>query len=676
MTRFPLKARFLPDGFATIPVLVVLLVVITLLMTNTLSTTAVKVTDDVEQHDTAQAFFLAESGLDLAMSALNAAAVVSPIKSLENVREVCDGLESAVSLSASGLAVGPGVVTLKLLSRAPNPLPIELVELTCDFEAVGKVRNATRTLRKSVTFKPKQGVAGFGGSGDPGLAKIEASILNNRGVSGFAVFNLAWRRVGSFSVDPNTGTFYPASDGQAIGEPCLTNVSCGLVYAWRTFSSGGGSVSTGSFGSVLPIASGPDPVGVAQRLVAQGNSNAVNRDFVQVGLVLTGTKNGPSMLKRGALDSPAIQVNNSTPINVLDIPNGSLQDAAPPVASGPGLQESGTISFPAPTGGKGPALTTTKLVSGTGTKFTKADIGKTIYVAKNGSNNNEIGKIASYKKADEVELVNPTAVDTTQRNFFFGALGYSHPAGGVTCTDCDNWCYRSDTLVFGVSGRADPNALNAESPPKFAGGLISIKFGSAPLITEITGPPKKQGPIATFPSPDFPSPPATGDLFSQLWAYYNPFLMVRVTGLSGGNTVVQFSSSDAVTSVDFNASDFTDLNLKGTAVSGFKNSLVTPGTTVDLSDGAVTYNASSGVGTIKLTKAVDPSIVGQIICGGICAYFDQTKPTTPFEVVRDPNLVTQFSGGFACFRNTDREQIEGIPSGAQATAVQWREVVR
>jgi len=616
-----------PRGFATIPVLVFLAVAVVFLLTQTLSITGTKVTDDVAHHDSTRALYIAESGLEFATGVVSAAAI-----SLEKLEQVCKALDSLSP--PAGLELGNGLVKIRYLSFEAPPDNEDIRR--CEFSATSVFGNATRVLVKKGTFERQKGIAGFGGAPSTSRDQIEATVVNAQSQAGFAIFNLAWRKQGSDGIDPLSCINLPepceltgyATTGQASANPCS-----GCSVEWNIESSAG-SVSVGALGTVKPV-NPSETSKVTQTLSA-------DRNFVEVGLVLTGDG---EMVKRGSFSNDSAPTGqgtvskNSTAEPTGTVPNGALGDYLIELAV------TGRISASTSTA-------TVTAASGPSTDFRKLLLpGDKIYVG-----GNFLGTVKSTSnKTFELEQ---------NAAFTFTALEYKAFRGG-------GWCSRADTIVFGVSGRSNPATLQAAG--LFSTQLTSVTFG------ETSGsPPGSNGGfpldlIATYPSSSRATPGASGDIFAQVWAAYNPFFIAKVQSVVNSREV-RIVDGDPSASISFDAKTFNLTDKKQTVVGLYKPASPTLASAVPPQTVVTAYDSAAK--TLRFNNPVTLS-AGDIICGGLCAFFDhKSAGETKFWVGRDTRYVDQWAGGFTCFSGTDREQIRSINGNAQSIAVQWHEVIK
>ena len=662
-------------GFATIPVLVFLAVAVVFLLTQTLSITGSKVTDDVAHHDSIRALYIAESGLEFATGVVSAASV-----SFEKLEQVCKALDDLSP--PAGLELRDGLVKIKYLSFEAPPENSDIRR--CEFSTTGVFGNATRVLVKKGTFERQKGIAGFGGYSASRDA-IQATVANDQSAGGYAIFNLAWRRSGSDGLDPLSCDGQPDPcelksfgdvlnlGGQTDALPCT-----GCPVQWNIESSSGGP-SVGSLGTIKSLTANTDYT-VTQNLTGStSGGRAPDRNFVEVGTILIGTTNTAdplndsrtTMSRRGSYSnvstsaggSARLTTDNSSSSNPTGgTTNGSFKDYEPTstVTTG-GATLTGTItSF---TTGSG---TVRKTVTGNATLFeTEAPVGSALKTASGVT----IGTVSAVSSNTSLTLAANAlvAVSGSTYNISSTIPGYTHDPSGVICDSstgatCNNWCHRADTLIFGVSGRSNPTSLITAG--LYAAELDRVTFGERSGGTgglDLTR-------IATYPNVTKPTPGANGDIFAQVWAGYNPFFIARVTAVSG--STVTLDLTDPRRSIAFDQDTFNTTDpLKYTVVGGWNTTAVPVDTKVVGYDGAA--------GSITLNKSV-PLAVGDVICGGICAFFNtanSANSVTTFRVRESP-YVTQWAGGFSCFKGTNREQIRSIEGNASAVKTEWHEVIK
>lgn len=254
--------------------------------------------DDVNQIDSVAAFHLAETGLENAAARLLGSAEINP----GDVSGTCAALATEPAV-----ALGRGSFVFETPASASSVCTSSNLE--CLTRVRGVVNRAERVLERTTCIRADLGDAGFGGT-PPN--PINMSIKNTLGVAGIAVFNLAWRIQGS----EGQNTVGGASDATC------TNCIATNNPLW-TLPSNTGNVATGSMGSAISVPAGQS-VSIAQKVEAKvsGQTTTVDRNYVQVGIVLPGSASSSvtvigSYSKSGSNDSTTNNSATSTTYGFL-----------------------------------------------------------------------------------------------------------------------------------------------------------------------------------------------------------------------------------------------------------------------------------------------------------------------------------------------------------------------
>ena len=213
--------------------------------------------------------------------------------------------------------------------------------------------------------------------------------------------------------------------------------------------------------------------------------------------------------------------------------------------------------------------------------------------------------------------------------------------GDTSSGEYHNWCNAADTLVFGVSGRGEDDPTGAFS---------AVDFNTA-------GTPAQPIPmkwIAHFPNTDGSTPDTFGDVFSEIWYTYNPY--VKFSGATSAGTTVNVLSP---------------ITLKaGTILKVYSGTGVFAGHT------KVVANITNQT-QFQVTAAPTTPLVNATICGGICALFDNpssNNSSTTFALTRASYAAQQWAGGFICLSGVDPDKVKRI-AHSSAKISQWNEVI-
>ncbi len=213
--------------------------------------------------------------------------------------------------------------------------------------------------------------------------------------------------------------------------------------------------------------------------------------------------------------------------------------------------------------------------------------------------------------------------------------------GSTDSGEKSGWCNAADTLVFGVSGRGNDDVTAAFASVVFNTG------GSPAQPIPLTW-------IAHFPNTDGSTPNVFGDVFSEIWYTYNPYVKFSGATSSGTNITV----SPAVT-------------LKaGTILKVFSGTGALAGNTKVLAD--VTNQTQ-----FQVTAAPTTPLNNATLCGGICALFDNpssASSSTSFSLTRATAAAQQWAGGFTCLSGVDPNKVHRI-ARSSARISQWNEVI-
>ena len=213
--------------------------------------------------------------------------------------------------------------------------------------------------------------------------------------------------------------------------------------------------------------------------------------------------------------------------------------------------------------------------------------------------------------------------------------------GDTSSGEKTGWCNAADTLVFGVSGRGDDDVT---------GAFASVVFNSA-------GTPAQPIPltwIAHYPNTDGSTPNVFGDIFSEIWYTYNPY--VKFSGATSAGTTV-----NVLTPVTLKA---------GTILKVYSGTGMFAGNTQVVAD---VINQTQ----FHVTVAPTTPLSNATICGGICALFDNpssASSSTTFALTRATNAAQQWAGGFICLSGIDPSKVHRIAL-SNARVGQWNEVI-
>lgn len=209
----------------------------------------------------------------------------------------------------------------------------------------------------------------------------------------------------------------------------------------------------------------------------------------------------------------------------------------------------------------------------------------------------------------------------------------------VTTGDTSNgqlnaWCNAADTLVFGVSGRSNDSVT---------GAFASVLFNTTPLNW-----------IAHYPNTDGTTPNVFGDIFTEIWYTYNPYVMI--SGATSVGTTVTVSSPVSLTA--------------GTILKVYSG-------TGALANSTKVLTSVSNKTQFQLTSTPTTPLSNATICGGICALFNNpalATSSTTFTLTRASPSEQQWASGFTCLRGVDPANIRRV-SRSDTKIIQWNEVI-
>ena len=213
--------------------------------------------------------------------------------------------------------------------------------------------------------------------------------------------------------------------------------------------------------------------------------------------------------------------------------------------------------------------------------------------------------------------------------------------GDTSSGEAKNWCNASDTLVFGVSGRGNDDVT---------GAYTTVAFNTAGSPAQ----PILMTRIAHFPNTDGSTPGVFGDVFSEIWYTYNPYVLL--TGATSVGTTITVP---------------TPVTLKsGTILKVYSGTGTLAGST------KVVANVTNQT-QFQVTAAPTVALNNATVCGGICALFDNpasASSSTVFALTRATNAAQQWAGGFICLNGVDPNKIRPITRSSTKIS-QWNEII-
>lgn len=252
MSPLILKNKVLQSGFVSIITIFFVIIFIFFILTQTLGMLSSKNIDSIQQIDSIKALYIAESGAERALG------MVFLVISTDDSQ--LDSACSSVKQNTTPIAFGGGYFSYVAISTPSPPIG------TCDIRVTGRFNEAKRTIQTLINLSSEIGTAGFG-------QDITMRLQNNLNVDGVAVFNLAWRRLGS--------TGYSTSGGQASATACPLPT---CFTKWNLDSSSGNN-AVGSLGTAVTVSAhtGAD---ITQSLNK-------DRNYAEVGMVMPGILSAP-----------------------------------------------------------------------------------------------------------------------------------------------------------------------------------------------------------------------------------------------------------------------------------------------------------------------------------------------------------------------------------------------
>lgn len=213
--------------------------------------------------------------------------------------------------------------------------------------------------------------------------------------------------------------------------------------------------------------------------------------------------------------------------------------------------------------------------------------------------------------------------------------------GDTSSGEANNWCRASDTLVLGISGRSDDDVTAT---------FTSVVFNT----NDNPAQPQAMTRIVHAPNTDGSTPNAFGDVFSEIWYSYNPYVFAANASSSGTTVTVPSPISIAA----------------GTLLKVYSGTGAFAGNTRVVS-------SVTNVTQFQVDSTPTTALNNATICGGICALFHNpasSSSKTEFTVTRNEGAEKEWAGGFTCLAGVNPAQISTvIDSSVKLNA--WREVV-
>ncbi len=229
--------------------------------------------------------------------------------------------------------------------------------------------------------------------------------------------------------------------------------------------------------------------------------------------------------------------------------------------------------------------------------------------------------------------------------------------GTTTSGEARGWCTGADTLVFGVSGRSSN---------------VTAAFDR--VVFNADGSPAQPVPMtqaAHYPNTDGTTPNAAGDVFSEIWWTYNPY--VRMTGGNG-------STASTTITVASTANLKVDTYIKVYSGTGALPAYTRVKQIIDATSFVIDQKIPtipSSPQTYTYTNLPPSSALSNaVICGGICALFDNPSSNgavTDFALTRSNSAQQQWAGGFICFSGVDKTKVRRVSSSTVRTQL-WHEI--
>lgn len=263
-------------GFASIPILIFLLVVGALILTQANNSTVARMSGDVTQSDSAAAFFLAETGIQMGTGLLSTALDQTSFNS------VCTAIVSKLPANAT---LGRGNITYGLQGLESDSVT---GASKCTFRAIGQVNQAQRTVEKMIRYTQETGLAGFPESNADGSKSVTAPLTVRSSSQAVAVLTSAYRIKGSEGYDAYLSSI--GSNSNAESDKACAN----CTVQWNLQSSTGGP-SVGSMTIAQNLNTVTTQATISQYLFTTTGSSttvAAPRNYVQVGALVTGTSPG------------------------------------------------------------------------------------------------------------------------------------------------------------------------------------------------------------------------------------------------------------------------------------------------------------------------------------------------------------------------------------------------
>lgn len=690
--------KFLQQGVATLVVMMLLIAGVLVVLTQTTGIIRNRSYDTAQDSDSAAALMLAESGMQRALGIISLSQTAGTFSA-----STCTGIATGAPFS-----VGRGTISYSSVVESPSSCTANACS-SCTVTSVGTVGSTQRTLSQVFSLGTVNGTTGRG-------TVVNMVLQNTYTVPAIALFSLAWRR------QSNGG------NANATITPCST---CSVRW---NYSSSSGNPSNGGMGISLPIAASVFSETVTQTL-------SKDRDYVEVGALFPSTNSTtPTVLgsywsnvnntaetssnsgSSGAVYSGVVTSDTTTCTSASTTSGTSTNQACFHWCTSGSAGEADTLAFGLAARSSGVTAETTAVAFNT--------TGSNGYPAQNINLVKASDRIVHYPNTDgsttgasgqvyaEVWYKTNTAYTMTG-SFGAGAGASSYPrnvvasAGGQITLHANmsngDTTFTADSISgFLCVGDAFTGVANLAGRTISAvpgGGTCSKKTwvsNSTPnAYTISSGAGGTVNKNSTQPQVTSTKLIVAQDSYGNLQTGAN--LQIAATNTTG----ITVSAAPATTSITSNSSSTTYTYYTISSTQYLAQTTVTQGTTSSTiylpssspvpsagttlqvyslgTGGSGVFVASTTVGTpgtnsFTVTDPTNatPNIKNAVLCGGICALFNEPSSTTAQTAFTLTSTSTsQWTGGFMCLKGVDATPGKIKPvSSSSITKRTWAESIQ
>jgi hypothetical protein len=282
--KYSLQGFQRSKGFVTIVAVLFLLSVVLFILGKSLSMSSSKSIESQQYLDSIQALAMAENGMESAKAYLT--------QDTSQLKTRCDALFSSSPPIVPTLTGGTFSYTKPSLPSNNG---------FCAIRARGTVGKAQRTIEAQFNLIYQNGTAGHGDTAN-------LTISNPYPVPAVALFNLAWQ------------TQDPISNTNPIKSNICSGCSTSNGTSWNTTTSGGGTKSVGSMGTVYPNVAANFYSTISQTLYKGATTSLTASNYAEVGIFLGGSTGAAPSLTGMYYGTNPTQNNNTNALSSGSIP--------------------------------------------------------------------------------------------------------------------------------------------------------------------------------------------------------------------------------------------------------------------------------------------------------------------------------------------------------------------